>query len=86
MTPQLRELLTRIPASPETDELQSLLELMLAEYTADSLRLDAMDKFLVRPCEVQGGPDDGHLGKCWAIAAFSGTLRQAIDSFMLRKI
>ncbi len=31
MNAQLRELLTRIPASPETDELQSLLESMSHE-------------------------------------------------------
>ncbi len=31
MNAQLRELLTRIPASPETDELQSLLEAMSKE-------------------------------------------------------
>jgi hypothetical protein len=38
------------------------------------------------PTEVHGGSDDGHVAKAWAIAAHSGTLRDAIDAIILRPI
>ena len=79
---QLRELLTRIPASPETDELQDLLTNMEREAMADTRRLNFMSEHLARPCEIKGGAEDGHVGVAWAVSAHGGTLRETLDVIM----
>ena len=76
---QLKELLTRIPPSPETDELQDLLTNMERETMKDTRRLQFMEDHLARPCEIKGGAEDGHVGIAWAVSAHGGTLRETLD-------
>lgn len=71
-----------LPAGSAATEIQMTQKKHTGSTVTDTDRINWLEAHPL-PTEVRGGAEDGHIGKAWAVAAHSGTLREAIDMLML---